>query len=202
MNFIKLKSFLPIVVLMFSLQLKAQEIIDQVVAVVGDKIVLQSEIEAKYMQYKAQGMTAKKGDLRCKVLEESLVEKLLLNQADLDSIVVSEMEVTGNLEQRINYFIQQFGSHEEMERYYNKKMVEIREEMTDIVRNDLIQQRMKKAVEFLKSSDLHVTQIALAVGYCELSNFTSTFQRTIGIRPSSFRKAIMPKAFSNRHTIN
>jgi len=66
----------------------------------------------------------------------------------------------------------------------------------------LIQQRMKKAVEFLKSSDLHVTQIALAVGYCELSNFTSTFQRTIGIRPSSFRKAIMPKAFSNRHTIN
>ena len=44
----------------------------------------------------------------------------------------------------------------------------------------------------LKNSDLHVTQIALAVGYCELSNFTSTFQRTIGMRPSSFRKALMP----------
>jgi len=56
----------------------------------------------------------------------------------------------------------------------------------------LIQQRMNKAVKLLKNSDLHVTQIALAVGYCELSNFTSTFQRTIGIRPSSFRKALMP----------
>ncbi len=56
----------------------------------------------------------------------------------------------------------------------------------------LIQQRMSKAVNLLKNSDLHVTQIALAVGYCELSNFTSTFQRTIGIRPSSFRKALMP----------
>lgn len=62
----------------------------------------------------------------------------------------------------------------------------------------LIQQRMNKAVKLLKNSDLHVTQIALAVGYCELSNFTSTFQRTIGIRPSSFRKALMPNHFKNQ----
>jgi len=62
----------------------------------------------------------------------------------------------------------------------------------------LIQQRMNKAVKLLKNSDLHVTQIALAVGYCELSNFTSTFQRVIGIRPSSFRKALMPKHFKNQ----
>lgn len=62
----------------------------------------------------------------------------------------------------------------------------------------LIQQRMIQAVKLLKSSDLHVTQIALAVGYSELSNFTSTFQRTIGIRPSSFRKALMPDHFKNQ----
>ena len=62
----------------------------------------------------------------------------------------------------------------------------------------LIQQRMNKAVKLLKSSDLHVTQIAHVVGYCELSNFTSTFQRVIGIRPSSFRKALMPKHFKNQ----
>ena len=57
----------------------------------------------------------------------------------------------------------------------------------------LIQQRMNKAVELLKNTDFHVTQIAHAVGYCELSNFTSTFQRMIGIQPSSFRKALMSK---------
>jgi YesN/AraC family two-component response regulator len=62
----------------------------------------------------------------------------------------------------------------------------------------LIQQRMNKAVKMLKNSDLHVTQIALAVGDGELSNFTSTFQRTIGIRPSSFRKALMPNHFKNQ----
>ena len=57
----------------------------------------------------------------------------------------------------------------------------------------LIQQRMNKAVDLLKNSDFMVTQIALAVGYCELSNFTSAFQRLIGIRPSSFRKALISK---------
>ena len=57
----------------------------------------------------------------------------------------------------------------------------------------LIQQRINKAVELLKNTDLHVTQIAFAVGYCELSNFTSSFQRTIGIGPSSFRKALLTK---------
>lgn len=62
----------------------------------------------------------------------------------------------------------------------------------------LIQQRMNQAVKLLKNSDLHVTQIAHTVGYCELSNFTSTFQRVIGIRPSSFRKALMPKHFKNQ----
>jgi len=63
----------------------------------------------------------------------------------------------------------------------------------------LIQQRINKAVELLKNTDLHVTQIAFAVGYCELSNFTSTFQRTIGIGPSSFRKALMPKQAEIKH---
>lgn len=62
----------------------------------------------------------------------------------------------------------------------------------------LIQQRMNKAVKMLKNSDLHVTQIALAVGYSELSNFTSSFQRTIGIRPSSFRKALMPNHYKSQ----
>ena len=57
----------------------------------------------------------------------------------------------------------------------------------------LIQQRMNKAVELLKNSDFLVTQVALAVGYCELSNFTAAFQRLIGIRPSSFRKALATK---------
>jgi len=61
----------------------------------------------------------------------------------------------------------------------------------------LIQQRMIKAVELLKSTDFHVTQIAFAVGYCELSNFTSTFQREIGIGPSSFRKALTAKQLND-----
>lgn len=57
----------------------------------------------------------------------------------------------------------------------------------------LIQQRINKAVELLGNSDLQVTQVALAVGFTELSNFTRTFQRTIGILPTCYRKALIPK---------
>jgi len=57
----------------------------------------------------------------------------------------------------------------------------------------LIQQRMNKAVELLKHSDFMVTQVALAVGYCELSNLTSTFQRMVGMCPSGYRKELMSK---------
>jgi AraC-like DNA-binding protein len=57
----------------------------------------------------------------------------------------------------------------------------------------LIQQRINKAVELLGNSDLQVTQVALAVGFTELSNFTRTFRRTIGMLPSCYRKALAPK---------
>lgn len=56
----------------------------------------------------------------------------------------------------------------------------------------LCQQRMKKAVDLLKKSNFMVTQIAFAVGYTDLSYFTRTFQRVVGLGPSDFRKAITP----------
>jgi len=62
----------------------------------------------------------------------------------------------------------------------------------------LTQERMNRAVELLKNSDLLVTQVALAVGYCELSNFTTIFQRQVGISPSGFRRALMPQRVANK----
>lgn len=62
----------------------------------------------------------------------------------------------------------------------------------------LIQQRVNKAVGLLKNTDLHVTQIAFSVGYCELSNFTATFQRIIGVCPSGFRKSLQQDSLSEQ----
>ena len=68
------------------------KIIDRVVAVVGDNMIIQSDIENLYIQYRAQGQDVDE-DIRCSILEEFLSQKLLINQAKIDSIEVSESQV-------------------------------------------------------------------------------------------------------------
>jgi peptidyl-prolyl cis-trans isomerase SurA len=117
------------------------QMIDRVVAIVGDYTILQSEIENQYLQYRAQGINFP--DMRCFILKDFLEQKLLLNQAKIDSIEVSESTVELQLEQRLSYFISQIGSEEEMEDYFGKSMIEIREDLRDVLREQLITQQMQ-----------------------------------------------------------
>ncbi len=116
----------------------AQErIVDRIVAVVGNSIILQSEIENELIQLQAQGYTSNRSS-RCDLLENALVQKLLLNQAIVDSIEVSEGEVEMELNRRLQFFIQQIGSEEQLESYYDKSILEIKEDFRDVVRDQLI----------------------------------------------------------------
>ena len=110
---------------------------DQVVAVVGNSIILQSEIENELLQMQAQGYQPN-ANSRCELLENQLIQKLLLNQAIVDSIEVTESEVEMELSRRLQFFIQQIGSEEALERYYNRSILEIREDFRDIIRDQLI----------------------------------------------------------------
>ncbi len=128
------------------LTLRAQErILDQIVAVVGNSVILQSEIENELLQMQAQGYSPT-ADSRCELLENQLVQKLLLNQAIVDSIMVSESEVEMELNRRLQFFIQQIGSEENLENYYNKSILEIKEDFRDIVRDQLITQYMQEEI--------------------------------------------------------
>lgn len=120
-------------------------ILDQIVAVVGNSVILQSEIENELLQMQAQGYSPT-ADSRCVLLENHLVQKLLLNQAIVDSIVVTEGEVEMELSRRLQFFVQQIGSEENLERYYNKSILEIREDFRDIVRDQLITQYMQQEI--------------------------------------------------------
>src|SRR5512133_3769881 len=80
------------------------KIIDEVVAVIGDKRVLYSDLEKGILQMKEAGDKVY-DDTRCKILEQLLVRKLLLNQAEVDSIEVTESQVEGELDNRMQYFI-------------------------------------------------------------------------------------------------
>jgi peptidyl-prolyl cis-trans isomerase SurA len=135
-------------------QSRQVQVVDRIIAVVGKNMILESDIEAQYQQYRMQGMVdGSASSVKCTILENMLMENLLLNQAELDSIEVSDSEVEQSLDQRLRYFITQFGSQEKLEEYYQKSLIEIKEEFRDLVRD----QMMIKQVQDNINKDVVVT---------------------------------------------
>jgi peptidyl-prolyl cis-trans isomerase SurA len=114
------------------------KVIDGVVAVVGSKMVTVSDIENQYLQYRAQGnIRGGETETKCAILESLMYNKLLLNQADIDSVEVTDKQVESELDRRIRYFIQQIGSKEKLEEYFKKSLAQIKEEFRDIIRDQI-----------------------------------------------------------------
>lgn len=120
-------------------------ILDRVVAVVGEFVILQSDIESLNLQNKAQGINLP-GDEKCAILENFLGEKLLINQAKIDSIEISESSVEMELDNRLNYFISMIGSPEALEEYFGKTILEIKEDMRSAVRDASITRQMQSTI--------------------------------------------------------
>ena len=121
------------------------KVIDEVVAVVGDNAILHSDIENQYQNALMEGVNHT-GDLKCYIFEEQLLSKLLLNQAELDSVEVNENEVVNQVDQRINYFINQIGDKEKLEEYFNKTLLQIKREQMEMVRSQMLTQTMKRQI--------------------------------------------------------
>jgi len=127
-------------------------IIDEVIWVVGDESILRSEVEEQRLRAQYEG-TPIQGDPYCVIPEQIAIQKLYLHQAVLDSIVVSESSVMSQVESRLNYFISQIGSKEKMEEYFRKNTTDLREDLRDMIRNQqIIQQMQQKLVGTLKST--------------------------------------------------
>ncbi len=122
------------------------KVVDQIVAVIGDEIVLHSDIEQQYYQFKAQGHKGKSGELKCQIFEEYLIQKLLVNQAHIDSMYVEPDQVNMQLDQRLDYFIERIGSKAKLEEYFNKSILEIKEEFRDMIRDQLLTQKMQNQI--------------------------------------------------------
>ncbi len=139
------KCFIYIVFLQLSLVSFAQQNIDKTIAVVGKYIVLRSELERELKGATANGMKIT-DSLRCSMFDELLYQKLLLAQADKDSIHVKEEQVDGEMDRRMNYYLGQFGSEEKFEAFYGKTVKQYKEEMRDDIRNILVAQQMQNKV--------------------------------------------------------
>jgi peptidyl-prolyl cis-trans isomerase SurA len=145
------KGLMPIIFLFLSIccmplaQSQERVVIDQVIAVVGISAILESDIINQQRQMEAQGMNFG-ADSHCMILDEVLFQKLLYNQAQIDSIEVADDQVEQVLERRLRFFIQQIGSREKLEAYYGKSIDELKEEFREIVREQELSQRMESKI--------------------------------------------------------
>lgn len=169
--------------MVFGNQTSAQDkVVDQIVAVVGKNIILKSDIEEMFQQQQAQGITSD-GDMKCEILENLLVEKLLLAEAELDTtILVSDSQLNQNLEQRIQYFISHLGSEKEVEAYFKKSIVELKANMEEVIKNQLMTQQMQQKIldkvtitpaevryHFRNLPEKEIPQIDAQVEYAQIS---------------------------------
>lgn len=128
------------------------KIIDQVVAVVGNNLILQSDIDNQLQQLKSQGNDSLPID-ECTILEELLFQKLLVHQAELDSVTVSEGQVEGELDQRMRYYIAQAGSEKKLEEFMGKSIAELKAEYKEDLKKILLAKTMQGKI----TQDVKVT---------------------------------------------
>lgn len=137
--------YLSLSVLCFSVLAQGQpKTVDGVVAVVGGDIILKSDIDEQYDVFNRQNFG--KPVTYCEVFEELLFQKLLIHHAAIDSISVGEEEVEANMDRRIEQLIMQMGDQKKLEDFYEKSVVEIKEDMRTLIKEQLTAQRMQMTV--------------------------------------------------------
>jgi len=123
-----------------------KEKVDGVVGVVGDYVILDSDIDLEYIQLKAQGVDTK--DItRCELFGKQLEDKLYAHQAIQDSIVVTDEEVNSYMDQQIDAMVEQVGSLDKVIAFYRKKNIdEFRSYFFDIIKNNKLTSQMQKKI--------------------------------------------------------
>ena len=140
-----MNNFLKIVVCScLSLNMYSQTI-EKVEAMIGEEIVLTSDIESKYLQYLSQG-NLKSAEVKCELIEDVLFQKLLINQAKIDSIVVTSEEIDSEISTRLNYFENQLGSMMKVEEYFGKSKLDIEMELGKVIRDQFLAQKVQSTI--------------------------------------------------------
>ncbi len=138
---------LLLILLTLSNSIFAQQKIDGVAAVVGEYVVLESDIEKTFIELKSQGVAVENFS-RCNVMGKLLEDKLYAHNAVQDSIVVSNDEVESRLNQQIDYMKSQLrGDINKVLEYYKKDdEVTFRKELFDLIKTNLLASEMKKKI--------------------------------------------------------
>ncbi|HUX84086.1 MAG TPA: peptidylprolyl isomerase [Chitinophagaceae bacterium] len=126
-------------------------IADKIVAIVGNKIILQSDIDQQYDQLQKDATTPLPPDTKCAILEQVMDQKALILQGEIDSLPVNDDDVEGELNNRIRAFINIYGSREKLEQVAGKSVYQIKETYRPAIRESLIASaERRKIVEAVK----------------------------------------------------
>lgn len=144
----RIKNWMLCLAVLFTVQLTHAQraVIDKVVAMVGGEVVLLSEVEEQYSQLKAQSPNVPQ-EVRCDIIDQIMVAKLLVNQAKLDSILVGEEEIEEQLNARIDRILTYMnGDLEQFEAYYGQTVTQVKEQFRDDLESQLLAERMRGQV--------------------------------------------------------
>ncbi len=120
-------------------------VVDEIIGRVDDYIVLRSELESTYLDILSRGERIS-GNTKCAVLKDLITTKLLVAKAEIDSVLVDDSQVDQELNSRMALIINQIGSEEEIERYYNKTIAEFKRELFDDIKEQLVARKMRQEV--------------------------------------------------------
>jgi peptidyl-prolyl cis-trans isomerase SurA len=150
---------LNLLFLAICLQVSAQEkekagfVVDKIIAKVDNYIVIKSELESAYQGYIAEG-NSQSEEAKCQLFNRLIMNKLMVAKAAIDSVLVTDFEVDQNTGQRMNAILQNSGnSPEELERRYGKSLEQIRVELRDQIREQLLAREMTGRI----TKDLKIT---------------------------------------------
>ncbi|MEQ9402649.1 MAG: peptidylprolyl isomerase [Cyclobacteriaceae bacterium] len=117
-------------------------VIDKIAAKVDNYIILKSDVEKAYLDFLSRG-EYRGANAKCEILRQLIVNKMMVAQAEIDSVIVLDAEVNNNLQQRMSVLLQQFGGEEEVQKAYGKSIVQIQAEVFDNIKEQMIIQRMQ-----------------------------------------------------------
>ena len=120
-------------------------LVDKTVAVVGNEVILVSDIESEVQQMQAQGRSSDR-DMRCSLLEQMMENKIFLMQARVDSLTVNLDMVDGELSNRIDTYRTYLGGDEELEKYFGKPLYKLRQEWRQLFEDQSLIQSEQGAI--------------------------------------------------------
>jgi peptidyl-prolyl cis-trans isomerase SurA len=146
---------------------------DKIVATVGDKIVLKSDIENNLIDMQRQGISIP-DNANCIIMEQALGIKALVLQAEKDSLPVSDEEVEAEIDNRLRYFIAQYGSKEAVEQIAGKTIYQLKEDFKQQIREQKLAQAMRNKI----IEDVKITPAEVKVFYEAIPKDSLTYYET------------------------